>query len=138
MSTKVLLDTNFFLIPSLFNVDIFTEFQRILPPYHLFILDKSINELNNIINTQKGKNKQAAKMALSIIKKYKIKIIKTEKHINETKSTSTRYRVDDLIIDFAVKNDYIVATQDKEIKKKLKKQNKKIITLRQKKYLIII
>jgi rRNA-processing protein FCF1 len=45
--------------------------------------------------------------------------------------------VDELIVDFAIKGDYMVATQDKEIKAKLKKHNKESITLRQKKYLII-
>ena len=41
---KILLDTNFLLIPAAFNVDIFSEFNRIFPLNEIFILDKSLNE----------------------------------------------------------------------------------------------
>ncbi|MBW2985147.1 hypothetical protein KY313_00625 [Candidatus Woesearchaeota archaeon] len=133
---KILLDTNFLLIPAAFNVDIFSELNRLFPRNKLFILDLSIGELKNIELKQKGKHKQEARLGLQMIKKYKISTIKTEKHINASKSTSTIH-VDNLIVDFALTGGYLVATQDKEIKVKLKKQNKKSITLRQKKYLII-
>ena len=122
---KILLDTNFLLIPAAFNVDIFSEFNRIFPKNKLFILDKSIEELINIELKQKGKYKQEARLGLQMVKKYKISTIKTEKHINAYKSTSTIPVVDDLIVDFAITGDYLVATQDKEIKVKLKKHNKK-------------
>ena len=134
---KILLDTNFLLIPAAFNVDIFSEFNRLFPINDIFILDKSISELEKIELNQKGKYKQQAKMGLQMVKKYKISTIKTEKHTNTYKSTSKILSVDELIVDFAIKDDYMVATQDKEIKAKLKKHNKKSITLRQKKYLII-
>ena len=135
---KILLDTNFLLISASFNVDIFSEFNRLFHINKLFILDKSIIELENITLNQKGKYKQQAKIGRQMIKIYKINTIKTEKHINTHKSTSKILSVDDLIVNFAIKEDYIVATQDKEIKAKLKNHNKKTITLRQKKYLIII
>ena len=134
---KILLDTNFLLIPAAFNVDIFSEFNRIFPINTLFILDKSLKELEGIILNQKGKYKQQAKIGLQMVKNYSITTIKTEKHINTYKSTSKILSVDDLIVNFAIKENYIVATQDKEIKAKLKKHNKKAIILRQKKYLII-
>ena len=137
MQTNVLLDTNFLLIPAVFNVDIFSEFERILPNYELFILDKCIKELEGIVGNQKGKHRSAAKIGLSLLKKYNVGIIKTEKHINRDKPLPTIHYVDDIILDLAVKNNYVVATQDKELKEKLKKQGVKIITLRQKKYLII-
>ena len=133
---KILLDTNFLLIPAAFNVDIFSEFNRLFPKNTLFILDKSIGELKNIEFNQQGKHKQQAKIGLQMVKKYDISTIKTEKHINTSKSTST-IPVDDLIVNFALTGGYMVATQDKEIKVKLKKHNNKNITLRQKKYLII-
>ena len=134
---KILLDTNFLLIPAAFNVDIFSEFNRLFPKNTLFILDKSIGELKNIEFNQQGKHKQQAKIGLQMVKKYDISTIKTEKHINAYKSTSKILSVDNLIVDFAITGNYLVATQDKEIKAKLKKHNKKNITLRQKKYLIL-
>ena len=63
-------------------------------------------------------------MTLLLLKKNKVKILKTK----------SNKRVDDLIIETAKKG-YAVATQDKALKQRLKRQNIKVITLRQKKYL---
>jgi uncharacterized protein len=123
---KILLDTNFLLIPAQFKVDIFSEIDRIVDePYKLYILEKTIDELNKIIKEQKSRHKEAANIALKLIK---------QKGLNTIKN-STNYSVDDIIVDIA--DDYVVATQDKELKKRLKEKNIKIITLRAKKYLVI-
>src|SRR3989344_4484735 len=107
---KILLDTNFLLIPPKFKVDIFSEIERICYfNYKLYILDRTVDELENIIKKQKGKSKEAAKLALKIIKLKGIEKIKTEKGID----------VDAAIIE-AAKKGFIVATQDKILKKKLK------------------
>lgn len=126
MIKKIILDTNFLLIPAQFKLDIFSEISRVCDfNYQLCILDKTIGELNGIIQSkQKGKNKAAAKLALTIIKSKKLKILKTK----EDKP------VDDLIMDV---NDAIVATTDKELISRLKEKKAKIIRLRQKKYLMI-
>ena len=125
---KILLDTNFLLIPAQFKVDIFSEIERICNfNYKLYILDKTIEELNNIIEKQRGKNKDAAKLALKLVKLKKINIIKTE----ETLTT------DNLIIKKADKKEFIVATQDKFLKKQLKLKNTPLIVLRQKKRLLL-
>ena len=66
---KIILDTNFLLIPSQSKVDIFAEIDKIcMFKYELCIVDKTIDELNNIIEKQKGKHKAAAKLALQLIK----------------------------------------------------------------------
>ncbi len=123
---KILLDTNFLLIPAIFKVDIFEEIKRIVnEPYKLYILDKTIDELKKIVKEQKGKHKEAAKIALQFVK---------QKSLNTIKN-STKDSVDDIIVDIA--DDYVVATQDKELKKRLKEKNIRIITLRAKKYLVM-
>ena len=120
---KIFLDTNFLLVPYQFKVDIFTEFERICDfPYEINILDKTIDELKNIIEKQKGKSKKAAKLALMLIKAKDLKITA----VNSNKS------VDDILVELSKKG-YIIATSDKEVKKKVKKY----ITLKQKKYLIM-
>ena len=112
---------------SQFKVDIFSELKRICDfPYELFIIDKTINELESIIEEQKGKHKAAAKLALAIIKNKKIKKIKTKEGT-----------VDELILGIADK-DTVVATQDMELKRKLRKKRVSLIVLRQKKYLVFI
>lgn len=124
---KILLDTNFLMVVYQFKVDIFSEIERICDfNYKLFVIDKTIEELKSIIENQKGKNKDAAKLALKLIQLKKIKAIKTEKNVY----------ADTAIVNTATK-EFIVATQDKGLKRRLKGKNISIITLRQKKYLIL-
>ena len=124
---KIILDTNFLLVPIQFKVDIFSEFDRICNfNYKLFIFDKSIGELKNIIRKQSQKHKKAAEFALKLIRLKNIEIIK-----------SNEGDVDSLILENLDK-DTIVATQDIELKKKLLKKGASVIILRQKKYLKLI
>ncbi len=130
---KIILDTNFLLIPAQFKVDIFSEIDRIADfRYELLIFDKTIDELKNIIEKQKTRHKEAAKIAVQLIKNKKISIIKTDKKTD----------VDSLILDFVDKNtndkNIIVATQDKILKDKLKRKGLKTIILKNKKYLAIL
>ena len=119
---KVIIDTNFFLIPYQFKVDIFSEIERVMEePYELLVLDKSLDELKKIIKEQKGKEVLAAKLGLELANE--ALMIKTPEG-----------RVDDLIVELADK-DTMVCTQDRILKKRLKV--KKII-MKQKKYLQII
>ncbi|MBN2420834.1 nucleotide-binding protein [Candidatus Woesearchaeota archaeon] len=122
---KVLLDTNFILIPAYFKVDIYSEFARILEnKFELYVLDKTWDELDRIIETQKGKEKTAARLAKAILEAKKPKTLKT---------TSKDY-VDDIILGL---EGYIVATSDRELKRELKKKGIKTIVLRQKQYLVL-
>ena len=126
---KILLDTNFLMICFQFRVDIFTELDRVCNfDFKLFVLDKTIEEIEKIVEEQKGKNKEAAKIALKLIAIKKINIIKTKSNI----------KTDDVIRDVAAKDNYIVATQDKDLKRRLINQGASVIVLRQKKVLAII
>lgn len=125
---KILLDTNFLLIPTQFKVDIFSEIERIANfPYKLYILKQTIDELKNIIEKQRGKHREAANLALKLIK---------QKDLNTIKN-SQKGIVDDIILNI-VDSGFIVATQDKELKKALKNKKIKTISLRAKKYLIMV
>ncbi len=126
---KIVLDTNFLLIPYQFNVDIFEEIRRICNfKYRLYIVDKTIDELEKLVEKERGKDKDAAKLAMSLIKHKDIKIIPTDDN----------KIVDDLIVDIAEEEEIIVATNDKELKEKLKQKNIRLIILRQKKYLKLL
>ncbi|MFC1728240.1 PIN domain-containing protein [Nanoarchaeota archaeon] len=122
---KILLDTNFLMIPAQFKVDIYSEIERIADfKYELYVLDKSITELENIIKERKGRTKEQAKLSLQLLKSKKPKVLKTTSELH----------VDRIILDLG---GYIVATQDLALKRALKAKRVKIITLRQKKYLVI-
>ncbi|MBL7147940.1 MAG: ribonuclease VapC [Nanoarchaeota archaeon] len=112
---NIILDTNFLLIIPQFKIDIFRELERICNfKYKISILDKTLEEL---------KNKPYEKLIKEIIKKKKINIIKSkgtyvDEILKNIKNTNT-----------------IIATNDKELKKKLKTP---LIILKQKKYLQLL
>jgi rRNA-processing protein FCF1 len=125
ISTKIILDTNFLLIPGQFKVDIFSEIERIADfKYTLCMLDLSLKELNNIIQ-RGGRDKEAAKLALLLI---------DAKHITILKTKGTY--ADKEILDMAG-TDVLIATQDSALRDAIKKKGIKTIVLRSKKYLII-
>ena len=76
MTKKIILDTNFLLIPAQFKVDIFSEIVRIADfSYELFIIDKTLDELKKITETQKVKDRFAANLALQLLKAKNVKRI---------------------------------------------------------------
>lgn len=119
----IILDTNFITIPYQFGVDIFEEIERIIQGgYELVTLDGVIKELKDL-EKNKGKDSKAAKIGLELTEKKKVKIIKTgEKD------------VDKAILNLVSKKT-IVATNDKELRQRLKDKNVKIIYLRGKNHL---
>jgi uncharacterized protein len=117
---KIILDTNFVLIPAQLNVDIFEEITKTIPGQPgLFILDKSIKELQKIAEEQKGALKRQVKLTLELIQAKNVNIIPTEGDES----------VDNLLVEYA-KQGYTIATQDKELKQRI---GTNIIVLRQKK-----
>jgi hypothetical protein len=122
---KIILDTNFLMIPYQFNVDIFKEIERVIEEgYELITLDSVVKELKRM-KKSRGKDAIAAKVALELIKKKNVKVIKTKEK-----------KVDNTIIKLADKNT-IVATNDKVLREKLKNKNVKVLYLRSRKRLAI-
>lgn len=120
---KIIMDTNFLTIPYQFNIDIFEEIDRIMEEnYELMTLDGVVKELRTLMKA-KGKDAVAAKLGLELIKKKNVKIINTEEK-----------NVDIAIIAISNK-DTIVATNDRNLRKKLKNKNIKTLYLRSRKRL---
>lgn len=112
-------------MPATCKVDIFSEIRRICDfPYELCVIDKTIDELEKIAAEQGGKTKAAVKLALTLIREKGIFVIKTEKNKN----------ADDIITEIA-QGDDVVATQDKELRHRLREKRVRLIVLRQKQYL---
>ncbi|HIH42171.1 TPA: hypothetical protein HA246_00840 [Candidatus Woesearchaeota archaeon] len=133
---KVFIDTNFLLIPAMFKVDIFREIERICNfNYELYIIDRTLDELKNIIASQKsaGKHKAASKLGLKLtenaIQENKLSLYKTDAPEDAV--------VDRILLDIAKHEKIIVATQDRQLKQYLRSFGMKIIDLRKKQYLII-
>ncbi|MFP4403874.1 MAG: PIN domain-containing protein [Nanoarchaeota archaeon] len=122
---KIILDTNFLMMVGQFNVDIFEKIKEYMQfNYELYVCSGIIDELKKITKIGNRNDKTAAKIALELIKSKNINIIlKDEENKNNF--------VDDLLVNLSKNEDYFIATQDVELKKRLKK----IIYLRQKKYI---
>jgi len=120
---KIILDTNFLTIPYQFNVDIFEEINRIMEEdYELITLDKVVEELKKM---KKGKDTIAARIGLELIEKKNIKVIKTDEK-----------KVDNAIVKLADKNT-TVATNDRDLRRRLKNKNVKVLYLRSKKHIVM-
>ena len=91
------------------------------------VIDKTTEELDRIVKGQKGKDKAAAKLALLLLKK---------KNVHEI-PTNEKLSVDDLILKTANKQEFIAATLDKELRKKLRDKCIPLIVMRKGKYLIL-
>jgi|SRR3989344_7309461 len=111
MEKQIILDTNFLIYCAEYKIDLFTEIDRLCDfPYKIGVLSRTIEELESL-NPKK----------LYIIKLFlkKIDVIKSKEHY-----------VDDELAELS--KNAIIATQDKELKKRCKS---KIIIIRQKSYL---
>ena len=123
---KIVLDTNILMAVLELKIDIFTEIQKALDyPYELFVLDRTLDELEKFIKGSLLSKKQAAQFAKKLIASQKIRILQTE----------DPRPVDDILLDL---EDFIVATVDKELKQALIKKSVPVLTIRQRKYVVIV
>jgi len=120
MTIKVVIDTNFLLIPVKFHIDIFSEISRLLcncGNYELVIMGGTLKELENL---------KEGKVALEILnsqkQRYKISIYEPKYEC----------KVDDSILKFALEENEncIICTNDRDLKRTLRKHNIPIITLK--------
>jgi rRNA-processing protein FCF1 len=124
----IILDTNFLVDCLSWKVDFFRELERIIPcTYRLMSVDKTLDELDTIITKGKPDVKIGARLANQLIMKKRIGIILTDK----------KGYTDTLILKVADK-DTIVATQDQDLKRRLKAKGIPVIIIRQKKFLELV
>lgn len=124
-SKEVVIDTNFFMVPFQFNVDIIDELEKALPSYKLTTPIFVINELKGLKRNNKGKIKLNADLALKLANSSNIEIKDISLENNET--------VDDALLRVSE----VLATNDIELKKRARKKGITVAYLRQKKYIAI-
>ena len=126
MSIKeVVIDTNFFMVPFQFNVDIITELENLLPSYKLTTPSFVINELKGLKKNNKGKIRLNANLALKLANSSKVEIKDISLLENET--------VDDALLRVSE----VLATNDIELKNRAKDKGITVVYLRQKKYIAV-
>ena len=124
-SKEVVIDTNFFMVPFQFNVDVITELEKLLPSYKLTTPSFVINELKGLKNNNKGKIRLNANLALKLANSSKVEIKDISLLENET--------VDDALLRVSE----VLVTNDIELKKRAKDKGITVAYLRQKKYIAV-
>ena len=124
-SKEVVIDTNFFMVPFQFNVDIITELENLLPSYKLTTPSFVINELKGLKRNNKGKIRLNANLALKLANSSKVEIKDISLLENET--------VDDALLRVSE----VLATNDIELKNRAKNNGITVVYLRQKKYIAV-
>ena len=124
-SKEVVIDTNFFMVPFQFNVDIITELENSLPSYKLTTPSFVINELKGLKKNNKGKTRLNANLALKLANSSKVEIKDISLLENET--------VDDALLRVSE----VLATNDIELKNRAKDKGITVAYLRQKRYIAV-
>jgi rRNA-processing protein FCF1 len=123
---KIILDSNFLFIPSQFKVDIFEELGNLLgQQFDPILLSPTKNELQEI--ARKGSPKMRRQVSLALKFAEKCHVIDVEKNSKET--------YDDVIVRVAAEWKCPVATNDRELRKRLRNLGVPVIFLRQKRRL---
>ena len=124
-SKEVVIDTNFFMVPFQFNVDIITELEKLLPSYNLTTPSFVINELKGLKRNKNTKIRLNANLALKLANSSKVEIKDISLLENET--------VDDALLRVSE----VLATNDIELKNRAKDKGITVAYLRQKKYIAV-
>jgi len=117
MTRKILLDTNFLVAPFQLNVSIFEELEEMYPYCQIYTLDDALQEAKSIESGKYGK------LVEKLIDVQDIKVLET----------TGEGSVDDLLVD--ISDEFIVATNDKELKERLKDSGKEVVFIRSKSHL---
>ena len=121
--TKVILDTNILLLPAE-GIDIFTALQDTMnEPYTLCTYTIIMQELKKLMAGKK-KESFAAKLGYILAKQKALKIL----------TSSSNLHADDVIVEKTTKK-MIVATQDKELIKRLKDKGVRVLRYQQRAFI---
>ena len=123
---RVLLDTNFLMIPIEYEINVFDEIEKLLnrkPEY--ITISSVINELKEIAKKGKVKERKAALTALKLVNEYKVKVIEDYNIKGE--------KTDEKIINLAriLKGNVVIATNDRELRLRIRKMGIPVIMYRE-------
>jgi len=112
------------------QINIISELDRLVKrEYELIALSGVITELQGLLSKSKPKKRKKVEFALRFLQEQNIRVLNEKVLPNET--------ADEYILRIAKKTNFVVATNDTKLKKKLKDANNSVIYLRQKAYLAV-
>ena len=120
---KVILDSNFLFIPSQFHLNIFEELANLLNQrFEPILLSSTQKELQGLAESNSPKKQKQAQLALRLAEK--CRVVRVEKGLREA--------YDDVIVRVAAEWKSPVATNDRELRRRLRNLGVPVIFLRQK------
>jgi rRNA-processing protein FCF1 len=122
MPVKVILDSNFLMIPFQFNIDIFQEIEYLLQKKVDFVVPSAVKVELTRISSRGGEGASEASLALQLASRCRVVEVTLEPQ--ET--------VDDAIVKASQKLGAVVATVDIDLKKRLRDINVPVVYLREK------
>ena len=123
---KVIFDSNFLFVPSQFQLGIFEELTNLLNQrFDPILLSPTQKELQKLAKEGSPKTRKQASLALKLAEK--CRVVHVEKGLKETH--------DDVIVRVAAEWKCPVATNDRELRKRLRKLGVPVIFLRQRRRL---
>jgi len=138
-NNRVLLDSNFLLVPIQFKIDIYEEIRNLLGNPRFLILTEIFNELEIKLNRERRhKFKLELTTSLKLLEQKKREI--PELFIEYEGRNTTNIPVDDYLIDVSKElsrklGTVYIATNDKLLRKKARKNGIKTIFMRKKQFL---
>lgn len=117
---KVVLDTNFLLAPHQFKIDVFREMDGLLEFPHTYVVPTGVKKELEKLAGGRGEEGAAARLGLKILR------------ARGCAEVESRGNVDNWIRKYAKKENAIVATNDRELRNKLKKDGVEVVVLHSK------
>jgi len=125
-SNKILIDTNILMYMYDNKKDIFDSVTQIIPSAEFYVLDRTYGEIDKVLKDKPQRKTLFIRYLKKLEDKGKYKLLKVT---DEVLSRGLRYqKIDNLLIYYC--NNYIIYTNDRILKEKLKLRRAKIITLK--------
>lgn len=121
MTQKIIIDANLFFVPAQFRIDIFENIATLLnKKFESILLSTTFQEIQQMAEKGTPKLRKQAAMAMKIAEK--CRIVNVEKNPEETN--------DEVILRIAAQMKCPVATNDRELRKRLRERDVPVIFLR--------
>jgi len=125
-SNKVLIDTNVLIYMYEEKQDIFDKVKELIPQVEFFVLDKIYDEIEKVYKTKPMRKKLLLRYMGKLEASKKFQIIKVPEDV--LARVYKYQQIDKLLIYFC--NDYLIYTNDKVLKVKIKERRGKVITFK--------
>ena len=122
---QIILDSNFLFVPARFKIDIFEDIEELVGGFEPIILSTTLEELKGL--SESGSEKVRRETSLARLLAGRCRVIEVRRRSEET--------YDDVIVRVAKELGYPVATNDRELRRRLRRNGVPTIFLRERSHL---